>query len=325
MKTIKLYLIAISAFVSVLTSCSTDILIEPSNFDISIDTTRIYKVGDTLKFIISGGNANQITFFSGELGSQYSNLGRTTSLGTPKLVFQTLLNQGSPVTDSLRLMISSNLKGYDSISVVQANWIDITARNTKWPSDVSTKFTISDSINLSDFNNVSDSINIAFRFIGKEAISPTLQAKWQISNLTLTNITSDGNSFPLFSTFDNTGWVQVSIKNQANAWDVGNWNMSAKNSKTNSSGVTIRTAYPITLNPGSAANDDWLITSAINFKSVKPDEGTTIKNLANLTLTDYQYIYSKPGTYTITFVGANLNLNESKKVVRQITIKVLPK
>jgi hypothetical protein len=322
MKTIKLYFFAIIA--SVLTSCSTDMLMEPSDFDIKIDTTRTYKVGDTLRFIISGGKVDQITFFSGELGRNYSNINRIISEGIPKLVFQSSLGQGSAVTDSLRLMISSNLKGYDSINVVQANWTDITARNSKWSSVVSTKFTTSDSIDLSDFNNVSDSINLAFRFIGHEPILPALQAKWQISNLTLTNILPDGNLFPLFSTFDNTGWVQVSLKNQANTWDVGNWNMSAKNGKTNSSGITIRTVYPITLNTGTAANDDWLITSAINLKSVKPDAGVTIKNSANLTMTDYEYIYKMPGVYTLTFVAANLNLNESKKLVKQIKIEILP-
>ena len=224
-------------------------------------------------------------------------------------------------------MISTNLKGYDSISVVSANWTDITGRNSKWPTAISSTFVTSDSLDLSDFNNLSDSINIAFLAKGKKVLTG-LQSKWQISNLTLNNFLPDGTITPLFSTFDNTGWSQVSMKNSTFAWNVGTWGISAKSKTTNSSGISIRTAYPIEFNPGTAVNVDdnvdWLITSAVNLKTVKPDVGITLKNAINLTMTKYSYIYKKPGIYTITFIASNIKGADSRRVVKQIQIKILP-
>ena len=322
-------LIAILLFTIVFASCNnTDVLVEPSDFAISIDTLKTYKVGDTLQFSIKGGFVDQIVFFSGELVKDYNNSSRTVSAGKPKLVFQTARPQGvlnGP--DSLRLMISTNLKGYDSINVVSANWTDITNRNAKWPSAISSTFVTSDSIDLSDFNNLSDSINIAFLAKGKKVLTGK-QSRWQINNLTLGNFLPDGTVTPLFSTFDNTGWSQVSMKNSTFAWNVGTWGVSGKSRTLNSSGITIRTSYPIEFNPGSGVNVDdnvdWLITSTVNLKKVTPDIGITLKNAMNLTMTNYSYIYKKPGNYTITFVASNVKGVEMKRVVRQVRIKILP-
>jgi hypothetical protein len=244
-----------------LSSCTDNIVDEPSDFNVSIDTLKTYKTGDTLEFKIAGGFADQIVFFSGEKGKEFANLNRKSVAGAPKLVFQSSIGQGN-INDheSLRLMISSNLNGYDSTAVVNATWTDITDR-AKWPSSISSSFTVSDSINLSDFNS-SEKINIAFRYRGLKAIQ-AVQSKWQISNLSLTNILMDGTNVPLFSTFDNTGWAQVSLKNLAIAWNVGTWGVSANTSLTNTSGITITKVYPIEINPGSvydvADNEDWLV------------------------------------------------------------------
>jgi hypothetical protein len=306
-------------------SCNNDSISEPLGFNVELDTLHFYKVGDTLQFKISGGSADQIVFFSGELGNQYSNTNRLAEAGKPKLVFQTANSQGD-VTDrtSLRLLISTNLKAYDSTGVVSATWTDITSRNTKWPTVLGTTFISSDSIDLSDFNTVSDSINIAFRFRGNNVAAA--QPYWKISNLTLTNFLSDGNKFPLLSSFDNSGWVQVSLKNSLNTWNVGTWNVSSKTSLLNSSGITIRTAYPIEINPGTGLNvnenDDWLITRAVNLKTVNPDIGKCIKNSSDLPMSNYSYIYKNAGTYSVTFMALNVNNTTAKKVVKQIVVKI---
>jgi hypothetical protein len=323
------------------TSCNKNDITQPDGFTVTTTNTT-YKVGDTAVFNFTG-NPNQIVFFSGEIGKNYAFANRNIVAGIPKLVFQTNMTQGIlPNNDSLRLYVSSNLKGYDSASVVAATWTDITARNTKWPTALSTTFVTSDSIALDDFNTA-DSINIAFRAIGKKY--PTAaQRKWQIQNLTLTNFLSDGNAYALFSTFANTGFVQANIKNNPapslssinyNAWNVGQAGVNANNgtliinSKVcNSNGIPIQTAYPITFDPSSAnnidENDDWLITSAINLKTVKPDVGTVIKNALAVTLTSFSYKLTKAGTYTATFVASNNGKNDQKQVVRQVQITVVP-
>lgn len=330
-------------FTVLIISCKKTEIAQPDDFAVNTIKTT-YRVGDTTVFNFTG-KADQIVFFSGEAGKAYANASRIVEAGSPKLVFQTNMTQGNlPSNDSLRLYVSTNLKGYDSANVVNATWTDITTRNTKWPTTLSTNFIISDSIGLTDFNTA-DSINIAFRATGKK-YATAAQRKWQMQNLTLTNFLNDGSATPLFSTFTNTGFVQANIKNNplpnllvANtnfqAWNVGENGINANNTTTvvfgkacNSNGVAIQTAYPLSFDPSSAVNidenDDWLITSAINLKRVKPDVGAVIKNALALTLVNYNYKFTKAGIYNITFVAQNNNLDIQKQVIRQMQITVTP-
>lgn len=321
----KTQLTAILGFLMMAASCTKEQRAkDPNDFMVSAEA-HSYKAGDTVSFTLAG-KPDMILFYSGEPGKRYEHRARLAAAGTEKLVFQTSMQQGVlPGTDSMQLLISTNLKGYDSASIVNATWTDITDRNKKWPSGLTTGYTTSDSINLSDFNQA-DSINIAFRALGKK--TATAQRKWQMQNLTLYNNLPDGTSTPLFSSFANPAWVQCSLKNPAGVWNVGTWNVSNANAVNNSAGVPIRTAYPVTFDPGTATNteenDDWLIATAIDLKRTKPDAGTIIKNRVNTSMSSYKYIFKTAGTYTVTFEGMNVTDSETKGVVRQVQVTVLP-
>ena len=340
-----------TGIVALLSACENNDEITAPDFAVSTEKLT-YKVGDTVKFNFTG-KADVLTFYSGELGSNYAAKDRFTAQGIVKLAFQSAMQQGpippavSP--DAVSLMISTDLAGYDAESIGKATWTDITARNTKWPTTLTTAFTSSDAIDISDFNTA-NKINIAFRFVGKP--NPTFpQRKWQIRDLTVNNTLTDGTFTPLFSSFTNVGWVQASVKNDLNkgtpanfgvgynAWNVGTWNVSATNNPivftttsglraVNTNGIVIVAAYPITFDPGTTVNndenEDWLITSAIDLKKTKPDVGNVIKSAINKSLAKYRYIYKKPGTYTITFDAMNNDLNNSIHLVKQIEITVAP-
>lgn len=341
MKQYRFHIAALAMLVTVAIGCKKVDIDSPDDFNVTSDKAT-YKAGDTASFSLSG-TADMIVFFSGEAGKNYENRNRSVLAGIPKLVFQTNMTQGIlPNNDSLRLYVSANLKGYDSTNVVNATWTDITSRNTKWPIALSSTFVTSDSIALTDFNTA-DSINIAFRATGKK-YATAAQRKWQVQNLTLTNFLADGSSTALFSTFANTGWAQANIKNNPafsltatnyQAWNVGQAGVNASNAPLvisskacNSNGIPIQTAYPITFDPSAVTNvddnDDWLITSAINLKTVKPDVGVAIKKPIDVTLKSYKYRFTTPGTYTLTFVAQNQRLDEKKEIVRQVQITVTP-
>lgn len=323
-------------------ACEKNDIQDTENFKVNVSKLT-YKVGDIVTFNFEGGDANQIVFYSGEVGKTYNNRQRLSQAGINKLKFETSMQQGLLTdNDSLRLMISTNLAGYDSLSVVKAKWTDITARNTKWPTALNTSYTISDDIDISDFNT-QDKINIAFRFLGKKKATQA-QRRWQIRNLALSNLLADGTLTNLFaapftnlstptpSSFQFTGWVQVSIKNNKsigiNAWDVGTAGVTLKDSVRNSNGIAIRTAYPLQFNPGTEVNvdnnDDWLITSAVDLKTVRPDGGVSIKNKISNVLTQYFYKCTTPGTYKVTFVALNEKEGVTKSVVREMQIEILP-
>lgn len=320
--------------VVILTACRKDQVNAPEDFNVTTDGLA-FQQGDSVTFNLFG-NPGAIVFFSGETGKQYENRARTSAPGVAKLVFQTSMQQGpvppKPCLDSLQLMISTNLQGYDAAHIQQATWTNISDRNTKWPKSLATSFTTSDSIDLSDFNSA-EKVNIAFHVLNKKT-GVTAQRKWVIQNLTLYNNQPEGVSAPLFTNFANTAWVQADLSENnrpdsgINAWNVGTWNVSAADSIRNSNGITIRTAYPITFNPGTDVNnednDAWLITTAVDLKAIKPDIGTVVKTEISLHSATYKYVFKKAGTYTVTFVGTNNNLDDSKSQIRQLTLKILP-
>lgn len=347
--------IGIFLFSVLLISCAKYDSIDPvDGFSVKVSSENV-KVNEPVVFSFNTG-PDMLIFYSGEPGKNYQNAGRTGMIaGINKLVFQTSMQQGVlPGNDSLRLLISTNLKNYDSASVVSANWVDITSRNTKWPTALGTSFTTSDSVDISTFNTA-DSVCLAFRYMGKS--NPlAAQRRWQIQGLTLSNRLSDGTVIPLFapaftgttvtSTFANTGWVQLSLKGNGvpgfNAWNVGEPGKSATNSVNNNNGIAIRTAYPIQFDPGTTVNnienDDWLITAKTSLKTTLPDAGVVIKNETNASIpgmtylfgkipgvyAQYQYAFTVPGTYKVTIVAQNVNNSNSISVIRQFDITVRP-
>ena len=349
----------VACIVAMTSACETSKISTP-DFGVSIEKIT-YKVGDTVRFNFSG-NPDVLTFYSGELGKNYDAKERFTAAGINKLAFQSAMQQGAipPAAndDKLSLLISTDLTGYEAESIDKATWTDISSRNTKWPTTLTTSYTSSDAIDISDFNTA-EKINIAFKYVGKP--NPTFaQRKWLIQNLTLNNTLLDGTVTPLFSTFLNTGWVQASLKNDLkkgspeiknpdgsitpaklgffNAWNVGTWNVSAAINPivisvgglkaVNTNFIEIRSAYPITFDPGTDVNndenEDWLITSAIDLKKTKADVGTVIKSAINKTLKRYQYIYRKAGTYTVSFDAMNNDSDNSEHLVKKIEITILP-
>lgn len=331
-----------------------DGVVSADEFQVTASNQSV-KVNEPVVFSFNTG-PDMLIFYSGEPGKEYQYANRKGNLaGVNKLVFQSSMQQGLlPSNDSLRLLISTNLKGYDESSIRAANWVDITSRNTKWPTALSAAFTTSDSIDITDFNTA-DSINLAFRFIGK-SYANAAQRRWQIQNLALSNRLANGVSFPLFaapyagapvaSSFAYTGWVQVSVKGNDlpgfNAWNVGDPGQSSTNAVLNKNGIAIRSAYPIQFDPGTnfnnPENEDWLITGKANLKMVLPDPGVAIKNETNASIpgmsyvygripgvyAQYQYSFPAPGTYKVTFVAQNLNNDNKLSVVRQLDITVRP-
>jgi hypothetical protein len=326
-------------------NCTKTTIVSPDDFTV-VTKDSVFKVGDTIKFNMTG-RPDQVVFYSGEVGMRYANATRSSDTsGYTKLFFQSSLQQGVLTNgDSLRLLVSSNLKGYDKTSIQNATWTDITSRNTKWPVTVSASFINSDSVNLSDFKKA-DSINIAFRYIGKQ--SAAVQQKWSIQGFTLIHIMPDGTKTGLFaapqttsgtatSAFQYTGWVQCSMKNDTttgyNVWNVGAANVSSSTALKTPNGITIAGGYPLTFNPGpltnDPANDDWVITSKVSVKQVKPDFGVAIKGATNVSLTRFNALpttyYKTVGTYTATFVAINRDVDNLKQVVRQVKVKVIPR
>lgn len=74
---------------------------------------------------------------------------------------------------------------------------------------------------------------------------------------------------------------------------------------------------------GWAISDPFVVEPS--WRDFGPDKAVPIKALAEADKIFHQHVFSKPGTYKVTFVAANVNLNNRKEIVRQLEIVVLPK
>ena len=322
--TISLVILSIATFV--VTGCKKLIDAKPLDGFSVVSDKPYYSIGDTVVFSINQ-DVDEIVFYSGKPGNNYNQIGRNFEPGTNILKFQTSLSQASKTNngDTLLLKIATNLKSYDSAGIANANWEDLTSF-AKWPAITTTGFVNSGSIDISKFNTA-DSVYIAFQVLGKQNAA-TQQRKWQVQNLTLSNLLADSTFTPLFAApftsapnpttdtvpyFQFVGWTQVNLKNNPlfsfinpnyNAWNVGDFGINAlnapiviNNKPCNLSGVAIQSAYPITFDPGPTSiknnpdNEDWLITSPVNLKLVRHDFPTAvIKNYVNTPTKGMKYV-----------------------------------
>lgn len=68
----------------------------------------------------------------------------------------------------------------------------------------------------------------------------------------------------------------------------------------------------------------WVLTTPQPLSKVFNDKGVVIKNLQNY-LHSYEYTWTEPGTYTVTFVGRNENYAASSEEVIEYTVNIIDK
>lgn len=288
-------------------------------FDVSTAKST-YKAGETVTFSMKGV-PDYVTFFSGERGLNWDNVARKNAAGTPKLQFTSARANGTQA-GSLAILVSSNFAGVGTDSAVTAQniaaatWTDITAKAT-----LSTgSSTASGAIDLSEFAAAGKPVFIAFKYTGK---SGTIQNKWTISALTVTNTLGDGSVYTIanltataitnygVATLFSPGWVAYKVSNNYN-WVI-------------TSGTSLVITGPSTVAASTADSEAWTFSGPIDLTRVSNDIGVAVKESSTrLASNDYTYVYKTPGTYTATMIGSNTNIYGQKEVVKQISITVTP-
>lgn len=273
--------------------------VENPAFDVTTAKTT-YKAGDAITFNISG-NPDLLVFFSGEPGKKYENINRIKADGKPILKFVTSAQNGTQI-NSLAVLISADFNGtYSPGGIAAATWTDITSKATL---SAGTANVASGDIDLSDFAGA-ERVFIAFKFTGQQsATSP--QRQWTITNFVLNNVLTDGTVFPLFANISAPNWLAIDVANPAAKWTV-----SASQLLINGGAVN------------SANNEDWVVSSGVNLKTITPDFGTPIKDFTSL-LPSYTYKYTAAGNYTATFLGSTNNVYGKKEVVKTVSLTITP-
>lgn len=284
-------------------ACTKKTLVDAPALNISLDNAHLsgdtytYKLGDTVKFQLSGYAAN-VTLYTGDAGHNYDYRTRFITGGKPQLSF-TSAEQYGLQTNTLQLLATNKLTALDSTHIVTAAWTDITSRAV-----LSTGSAVaSGAIDLSDLvSNPADSLFIAFKYTG---VTGTTQRTWTITNFAVNNILPDQTYALSNLTTDVSYWTRVKIGAAA--------------------GWSTPTTAQLQVTGGAATapnNISWIVSKPLYLGRVAPDVAVSLLNISSANTTGYNYKYAAVGTYTATFIIFNNSVDEQKTVVKQFKINI---
>ena len=340
------FISAIAFFSLFLVSCDKE-LKEDTQLNVSVATdnnvsfdgkTVTVKAGTPVTFNFDG-DPDFITFFSGEIGSEYRYKDRTEmkpeDIVNCSLSFDIWADTGTPATmqEAVSILISDNFKGLtknyetDVQTVSNFQWTTLTA-STEMPAPNKDEKLGTKEFNcdLSSYLGKEITVALHFKTIDNSNTMPRVYFKNMQLNLDFNN---NQGSINLASTFGftplNIGY-DLSELTEAQLAKVkdehygavdggvpGFWKINVPSNIMVMGGTK-----------GQSLKNTWLISKAILLNgSCNPDAGANIKNITQ-TLKSHNFTYKKTGTYTATFVAKNANyVHESFAVIRELTIQVI--
>ena len=290
--------IAVFAMVVLLFSCKKDVVKTPQ-FEVSLKPGT-YKAGESITFNISG-NPDIITFYSGEQGSKYDNKERSVLSGKPLLQFSTFAQNSGTQENSLKIMASSDFNGtYSAAGIAGATWNDLTSKAVL---SSGADNVASGLIDLTGIIEDNKPVYLAFK--KRDEKSATLKPRgWTIRSFNL-GYQNDADQIT-YSVADlsTAGWTAVDVLNSTYKWAISTTALTIGGGAINSS-----------------ENEDWVITKVLYPNAIRPDPGIAVKGVDGR-IDTYNFTFKTSGTYKAVFVGANLNYDARKSVIKELTVVV---
>ncbi len=346
--------------VLLMASCDKPILeAEAPAFDVTTEKNT-YKAGEVVKFNVTGGDAQMISFYSGELLKEYSsNEGRVIDVagGGASMSFNSSVQLGTQA-NQVSIWASTNFSGdYSSLAKVKAaTWVDITSRFTLGTSATLLASGVKD---ISDLLLPGKPIYIAFRYLTKPQAVNGIARQWFIQSFTINSNKLLDNTLALTIADQAGAGFRIVDDNKATAPVLssvsatrltlqGNTYLHAGLPQFDPTNPIFDPKSPIydprdpayqpaavfkpfvAFDPASPFNDPlsehWAISKAISIDKVDlgPDWSTAIRGITNPVMTEYRYTYAKAGTYKAVFVASNSTIDDQKKVVKEISLTITP-
>jgi hypothetical protein len=339
-------------------SCNTDLSVEEINdFDVTVDATT-YKVGQEVRFKLSGDYVQQISFYSGEVQKDFEfREGRVIDVnGTgATMSFSSSVQLGAQL-NQLSVLVSTDFNGdYSSLDKVKAaKWTDITSR---FAYGTGTAFTASGVKDITDLIVAGKPIYVAFKYVTQPQQVNGLARNWYIQSFNLTSLSKLNNTIPLYLSVQGDAGFRIIDQNPVNApalsvitnsrisllgnrykypedplYDPKNPIYDPNNpiydpySTSYVPGAVPPTYVPY--DPKSPYNDpyseNWAVSKPIITNSVNlgPDWSIPIKGVTNPNLTEYRYKYLEKGTYKVVFIASNNSIDNRNEVVKELTLTI---
>ena len=259
---------------------------------------QVYQVGEPVTFKLNG-NPDNIVFYSGEVGHNYAYKERFHADGDLLVKFNSWVRYGD-IYHNLKFLVSSDFSGiYDKENVEAATWIDL---SDKFRFSVGDDQTPSGEVNLKEYVGAAEDARlfVAFRYEDEEKAR---QNNWIIRSIALDCVSAEGVRSSL-ATMPTMGWKVVDFENPAVTWNVSSTSQILIDGGTN-----------------QPKNVDWVISQAFDVRKITPDTGVALKNIST-TMDEYQYVYTKPGTYEVVFETTSDWYNGSDHGLTRVTVEV---
>ncbi|MBO9154702.1 DUF5017 domain-containing protein [Chitinophaga sp. GCM10012297] len=307
----KKTIIVLSASCLFFAACSEKEIQAPDDFEVSVSNIK-YKPGDSVRFNLSG-NPDNITFYSGEPGSEYDKRDFFSSdEGTLTLQFNSQTRAGATLPRNISVLISTDFNGeYTEQGVKAANWTDITNRAVMPANTASNADVVSGEINLDDLKVKGKPMYLAFRYVSENAAG-TAQRYWNMGRMFLTNKVPGNVDFEITSSIEKGYFQVVEFQGADNKWTI--------NTGTATSHRLVHTANAINTEP----EDDWVVSRGFEvFQTFgNKKNAVNVKSISGGAPETFSWLYSAPGTYKATFIALNADRDTQKEVVREVLVTV---
>ncbi len=312
----RIFLPIILAFIAI--SCKQEVVYE-IDYTVSLDQENTYKAGEPVKFNFNG-DVDNIVFYSGETGHQYQYRNRyevdasAVKNASLKLDYQARYGDAG----ALEVWISNSFAGLSGTDAAadkalikslvdggMQGW-----ERLQYDEGTSTIWT-SQEYPVDDFMS---SFSIAFHWCPKDN-TRTQRTYWINGAL---NLSLEGLD-PQTVAFSSLDFVSVMMNDEIeDPYIKNNGNGSIVLNKPTTADIIFQ---GIGADKLPYAIDGWVISKPTALNKVDNDKGQVIKNLQNY-LHSFEYTWTEPGTYTVTFVGVNSNYAGSSHKETEITITI---
>ncbi|WP_346316202.1 DUF5017 domain-containing protein [Chitinophaga sp. YIM B06452] len=307
----KKTILILSASGLLLAACSEKEIQAPNDFAVSVEKVT-YKLSDSVQFKLSG-NPDNITFYSGEPGSEYDKRDLFSSdEGTLTLQFNSQTRAGATLPRNIAVLISTDFNGeYTEQAVKAAKWTDITGRAVLPANTASNADVVSGEINLDDLKVKGRPMYLAFRYVSENAAG-TAQRYWNMGRMLLINKVPGNLDFEIAPSIEKGLFQVVEFQGADNKWTI--------NTGTAASHRLIHTANAI----NTEADDDWVISRGFQvFQSFgHKKNAVNVKSISGGTPGTFAWRYSAPGTHKATFIALNADRDVQKEVIKEVWVTI---
>jgi len=301
---------------SILTACKKFADAPTLNFDVTVEKTT-YKVGEKINFQIAGGDAHQISFYSGKVGNAYA-YKDTKRVDALKELYFSFETHNAPTANAAlpKVLISTDFNGvYDYENLSKATWVDMTSRFTFGaPAVFDTGWTGSGTQEIASLTEKGKPFYIAYQYIAPAVPTGTVpSANWRTRAHVLRGVTLFGNSLSL-ANYTTMAWKQIKK------------NPLATTGSVVSSSIMLFGAPASTSPYYRLEYEEWGISKKFQVDDIDlgVDYSVAIKQYVDLPISNYTFSYDAAGTYTVTFVASNTTSKNDNKVVKEMVITITP-